>query len=344
MRHSTSATLLSILLRLFMKIDDNFYMSLALEEAWKYQGLTYPNPAVGAVIVIDDRLLAIKAHKKAGAPHAEVLACQEAYFQLTNDKAILELTDSAEIHTYLTAHHNDIFKNATIYTTLEPCNHYGKTPPCSLLLKTLKFKSVVIGSRDTGEEAKGGALNLPSRFVMSEKCDQLLEPFRRWSEGQFIFFKYAQNLNGVIDGGYISSSESLAHVHALRDKCDLLIIGGNTVRADRPTLDARLVAGKAPDILIYSHEDNFDREIPLFGVPNRKVVVSNNLHENIKEYKFIMVEGGSGMLEATKDIVSHYLIYQASKTRIGKVMEAHIDMEFLNIQESIDIKIWAKKQ
>ena len=318
-------------------------MSLAINEAWKYQGLTYPNPAVGAVITLENKILAIKAHKRAGEPHAEVLATQEAYYQLTNDKAILELSDSSQIHEYLNKNHNDIFKNATIYTTLEPCNHYGKTPPCSLLLKTLKFKNVVIGSRDNGEEAKGGALSLPSRFIMTDECDKLLEPFTRWSENQFIFFKYAQNINGVIDGGYISLPESLKHVHALRERCDLLIIGGNTVRSDHPTLDARLVEGKAPDILIYSHKDNFDREIPLFKVPNRKVTISNNISEVIDGYKFIMIEGGSGMLEATKDIVTHYLIYQAPKLRVGKTIENEIDLEYLNIQTSHDLTIWAKK-
>ena len=76
----------------------------------------------------------------------------------------------------------------------------------------------------------------------------------------------------------------------MRDKCDLLVIGGESVRVDRPTLDARLIDGKAPDILIYSRSSDFDKSIPLFSVKGRKVMVSDSLDE-IKNYKNIMIEG-----------------------------------------------------
>ncbi len=85
-----------------MVINDNFYMSLALKEAWKYQGLTYPNPAVGSVVVgASGEILAVEAHHKAGEPHAEVNALKSAYYKLTDDKYILALKDSVDIHTHL---------------------------------------------------------------------------------------------------------------------------------------------------------------------------------------------------------------------------------------------------
>lgn len=132
-----------------MVIDDNFYMNLAISEAYKYQLLTYPNPAVGAVVISScGKILSIKAHKKAGKPHAEVLALKEAYKILTNDFGIDNLTNSKDIHNYLIKNHNNCFNGCEIYTTLEPCSHVGKTPSCANLIKELKLKKVYIGSRD----------------------------------------------------------------------------------------------------------------------------------------------------------------------------------------------------
>ena len=114
-----------------MKIDDNFYMKLAIDEAWKYQLLTYPNPAVGCVIVKNGKLLAIEAHKEAGMPHAEVNALKEAFLK-ENPKSVLStLKTSQEIHKFLIENHNGFFNDCEIFVTLEPCNHIGKTPACA---------------------------------------------------------------------------------------------------------------------------------------------------------------------------------------------------------------------
>ena len=95
-----------------MVINSSFYMSLALKEAWKYQGLTYPNPAVGCTVVSNNgEILAVEAHKCSGAPHAEVEALKTAYIKLTNDKKISELTLSSDIHTFLLENHNNCFEN-----------------------------------------------------------------------------------------------------------------------------------------------------------------------------------------------------------------------------------------
>ena len=314
-------------------VDDNSLMNEAIKEAWKYQGLTYPNPAVGALI--SDKfgsILSCKAHTKAGAPHAEVEVIKDAYYRLTQDEKIQKLENSSEIHNYLIENHNDIFKNYTLHVTLEPCNHYGKTPPCSHLIKELKFKKVVIGKRDANPKAVGGAEYLRKHGIKvdildnHEECEDLLLPFIRWQEQNFVFFKLAMSLNGVIDGGLITSKNSRELVHRFRDKCDLLVIGGNTVRIDRPTLDSRLCNGKAPDVLIYSKRDDFDKTISLFNVENRKVFIDNNF-EILQEYKNIMIEGGIGMLNATKNIVDLYAIFRSPNFKIGNHPDINLKLE-----------------
>ncbi len=301
---------------------DNHFLKLALDKAWFYQGLTYPNPPVGAVITDkQNNFVSCGVHIKAGTPHAEVNAIKEAYLNLTKDKEILKLTDSKDIHNYLFKKHNGIFKDKNIYVTLEPCNHFGKTPPCSHLIAELGFKKVVIGTLDTNKKASGGVEFLRQKalhveVLKSSTCRALLEPFTLWQKGRFVFFKLAMSNNGVIDGGKITSKDSFELVHKLRDRCDLLVIGGNTVRIDRPTLDARMCNGKAPDILIYSKSKNFDSNIPLFSVPNRKVYIADNF-DLLKEYKHIMIEGGEGMLKATTKLVSHYLIFRSPHFKEG---------------------------
>jgi len=335
-----------------MVIDNNFYMTLALREAWKYQGLTYPNPAVGCTIVAESgEILAVEAHHKAGAPHAEVNALKAAYFKLTNDSYILALQDSADIHTHLLSNHHGIFENTKLYTTLEPCSHQGKTPSCTNLIAELGIQEVYVGSNDSNKKAANGSLILSMNNctvyseIMEAECDALLLPFQKTLDDNFIFFKWAQRLNGTTDAGIISSESSRKQVHAMRDVCDLLVIGGGTVRADRPTLDARLVDGKVPDILILSRKQDFDKTIPLFGIENRKVFIEDNL-ERLREYKNIMIEGSSQMYALTRDVVDYYLCYIAPS--IGGEQSIKFDddkFEFLNVnKESEDIIVWMKRR
>ncbi len=311
-----------------MVIDNNFYMSLALKEAWKYQGLTYPNPAVGCSVVgKNGELLAVQAHKKAGSPHAEVEALKIAYYKLTNTKEILQKQNSADIHNYLINNHNNIFKDCLLYTTLEPCSKIGKTPACANLINKLNIKKIYIGSKDSFQDD----FNSNAEFgVLKQECDELLEPFNLWQKDKFVFFKWAQRLDGSTDG-IVSTAKSRKNVHKMRDVCDLLVIGGGTVRADRPTLDARLVDGDAPDILIYSRQKEFDKTIPLFNVKNRKVIISDDL-SIINNYKNIMIEGTQKMMNLTKKITNYYLCY----------LHLADKFEILNLKKE-DIISWMKK-
>lgn len=321
-----------------MKIDDKFYMKLALDEAWKYQLLTYPNPAVGCVIVKNGEILAIEAHKEAGMPHAEVNALKAAYLKKNPNDVIKTKSNSFDIHEYLIKNHNGFFEDCEVYVTLEPCNHIGKTPACANLLKQLKPKRVIIAHEDTNKEAKGGVETLKSVNIdvslgcMKKEAYELLYPFIKWSKGTFVFYKMAQTLNGSVDGS-ISSNMAKAYVHTLRDKIDLMLIGGNTIRTDKPTLDARYIAGRAPNIMIYSKNKVFDNNIPLFKIPNREVIISDDLFK-LLDYKFVMVEGVYNLLEVLKERVDYIILLISPKIRKGLNALNKIDMDFEIVHEN----------
>ena len=321
-----------------MKIDDNFYMKLAIDEAWKYQFLTYPNPAVGCLIVKNGKLIAIEAHKEAGMPHAEVNALKAA-FLIENPNSLLKMKNSShDIHNFLLENHNGYFNDCEIFVTLEPCNHIGKTPSCANLLKELKPKRVIIAHEDTNKIATGGIETLKSVNIdvslgcMKKEAYDLLYPFIKWSSGTFIFYKMAQTINGCIDGT-VSSKMSQLYVHTLRDKVDLMLIGGNTVRIDKPTLDARYIGGRAPKVMIYSKNKIFDTNIPLFKVPNRNVIISNDLFK-LLDYKLVMVEGVYNLMNILKEKIDYIILIVSPKIRNGINALNEIEMNFEIIHEN----------
>jgi len=325
---------------------DEFYMQLALDKAWEYQGLTYPNPAVGAVVTLDGNILAIAAHQKAGTSHAEVLALLSAYETLSNLQLDFDPNDAQKAHTFLLALPKDFFNDCSIYVTLEPCSHEGKTPSCASLLQSLALSRVVIGIEDPIEGHDGGMKKLENARVgiLEEECRALIEPFMIWQKRAFVLFKLAQTVNGRIGGGYLSSKASLTHVHQLREVCDTLFIGGNTVREDRPTLDCRFIEAKAPAVKIYAKEDNFDRDIPLFGIENRDVEIINTL-DFLDRPSFVLVEGGEGMLEALKEKIDWMLIYQTPKLSTNNLTyNTTMNLHFLHQnKKDIDLMIWSRQ-
>jgi diaminohydroxyphosphoribosylaminopyrimidine deaminase/5-amino-6-(5-phosphoribosylamino)uracil reductase len=321
-----------------MIINDNFFMKLAIDEAWKYQLLTYPNPAVGCVVVKNGEILSIEAHKEAGMPHAEVNALKAAYLKKYPNDVIKTKRKSEDIHEYLIKNHNGFFNDCEIFVTLEPCNHIGKTPACANLLKELKPKRVIIAHEDTNKIASGGCETLKEANIdvslgcMKKEAYELLYPFIKWSENTFVFYKMAQTLNGSIDGK-ISSNQTLAFVHTLRDKIDLMVIGGNTVRTDKPTLDARYIAGRTPNVMIYSKNKIFDTNIPLFKIPNREVIISDDLFK-LLDYKFVMIEGTYNLLDTLKERIDYLVLLVSPKIRKGENALNEIDMDFEIIHEN----------
>ncbi|MEA3289018.1 MAG: bifunctional diaminohydroxyphosphoribosylaminopyrimidine deaminase/5-amino-6-(5-phosphoribosylamino)uracil reductase RibD [Campylobacterota bacterium] len=317
------------------------FMKLAIDEAWKYQLLTYPNPAVGACVVKDGKVLSVEAHKQAGMPHAEVLALKEAYLKEYPNSQLKNIEDSFGIHTYLYKNHKGFFKECEIYVTLEPCNHTGKTPSCAVLLGKVEIKKVYIGTLDPNNQASGGKERLQSNHmevvtnVLKERTDELLYPFIKWHKDKFIFFKIAMREDGSVDGGYITTKDSLSLVHEIRTKIDLMAIGGETVRVDRPTLDARYAQNNTPpDLFIYTTQKNFDETIPLFNISNRDVKLGNKL-DIINNKNFVMIEGGYKMLEAVKNLCNYLVLFISHKKSCDKIF----DIESLGFSKVYSYKI-----
>ena len=213
-----------------MKSDEDIkYMQLAIDQAKRGRGRTSPNPCVGAVIVRDGIVAGHGYHHRAGSPHAEINA----------------LADAGESCT-----------GATIYVTLEPCNHTGRTPPCSRAVLAAGLKRVVIGMADPNPVARGGADFLRAESlevelgVLEDECRRINYPFLKHSVTglPWVVMKAGMSLDGMIScrrghGGAITGPESKQRVHELRDRLDAILIGISTALIDDPSLTTRLPDG-----------------------------------------------------------------------------------------------------
>lgn len=297
-------------------MTNEFYMNLAINEAWKYQFLTYPNPAVGCVIVDKNgRILSVCAHEEAGKAHAELNAIMQALQEINPNLTPPDEPNLA--YEFALKHHNNALKDAIAFVSLEPCAHFGKTPPCARLLSELGFKKIFISIADTSDKARGGGEFLQQKgvavkFGVCEKAGQnLIKPFLKWQKNEpYKLFKLALSLNGSAFGKFVSCEASRIYAHKIRSKIDLLVIGGKSVREDRPILDARLEKGKAPDVCIISRQplNEFDKSIPLFSVPKRQIYSEIPPHA-----KFMMFEGANAFLQAFKDEMDAFLIFHNAK-------------------------------
>lgn len=214
-------------------LTDRHYMGMALCEARKGEGRTSPNPPVGAVVVRQGAVVGRGHHKKAGTPHAEIHALLDAGGQA---------------------------RGATIYVTLEPCNHTGRTPPCTEALLAAGISRVVIGSPDPNPNvAGGGAGYLASKGVDVEsgiretECRGLILPFiKHSSTGRpLVILKAGISLDGRIAAGSgqttaVTGECSRREVHRMRDRVDAILVGSNTVTVDDPSLTTRLARPSRP--------------------------------------------------------------------------------------------------
>ncbi len=206
------------------------FMLLALDEARKGLGRTAPNPAVGAVVVQDGEVVGRGYHKKVGTPHAEVNALHDA-----GEKA----------------------RGGTIYVTLEPCNHSGRTPPCTRAILQAGVRRVVIGAMDPNPRVVGGGAEYLREQgveviggVLAEQCTDIIRPFVKHSSTgtPWLIMKAGMSLDGKIAfeagrGGSITGPASGLAVHHLRDQVDAILIGVGTALVDDPSLTTR-IAGK----------------------------------------------------------------------------------------------------
>ena len=328
--------------------SNELYMKQALSKAWHYQLRTYPNPAVGCLVLCDNEIVAVEAHQKAGTSHAEVLALLSAYETISNKKISFDRFDAHKAHHFLRSLPEGFFANCRLFVTLEPCSHEGKTPSCASLISHLKPQKVVIATLDPIAGHDGGMNQLLKAGIKVETavCEkealELLEPFLIWQKRAFVLFKVAQTSNGKIGGGYLSSKESLTHVHQLRSVCSSMVIGGNTVRVDRPILDCRFTGDTAPNITLYSKQDEFDRTIPLFGIEGREVEMTDTL--DFTKPSFVLVEGGGGMLGAIQERVDWLLQYQTPKLS-AHTSNYSVDgsLEFLfQERKGVDVMLWSR--
>lgn len=210
-----------------MVLDDIFYMKRALELAARGSGTTSPNPLVGAVIVKNGRIIGEGWHERAGEPHAEI-------------NAIKNSTEPVE--------------GATIYVNLEPCSHYGRTPPCAEELVKRKFKRVVAAMEDPNPKVAGRGIRLLRENgiqadvgVCRTEALMLNDIFIKYitKKAPFVLLKAAMTLDGKTatstgDSKWISGELSREYVHTLRNRYSSILVGVDTVIKDNPELTARL--------------------------------------------------------------------------------------------------------
>lgn len=216
----------------FLSYDEK-YMRFAMQLAGNAIGRTSPNPLVGAVIVKDNRVVGCGWHRKAGTPHAEVHALNQA---------------------------GELAQGADVYVTLEPCAHYGKTPPCAKALVEAKVKNVYGGLLDVNPKVAGkgfkiledAGIHVEYGFLQDELRKQN-EVFFKWIEHKkpFVVLKAAMTLDGKIatatgQSKWITNETSRAYGYKLRDIYDGIMVGINTVIEDNPMLTARVDGGKNP--------------------------------------------------------------------------------------------------
>lgn len=338
-----------------MELD--FYMDLALRKAWDSQLLALPNPSVGALLLDSQgKILALASHSKCGDSHAELKACKSAYITLKGkDFEILQsLKDASEIFEFLAQNHNGILCTATMFITLEPCNHYGKTPPCAEILKILGISNVVFSVDEVGKDSRGGAKNLGhcgtkvTRGILSKKGEDLLYPFLKLREsGHLRVFKVAQRLNGSFENGIISSEKSRIYTHKIRTVADRIIISAKTILNDNPLLDSRLCDNKkAPDVCILGSNQSLQQcknpNLRIYSVKNRHIDFYNNI-DSLPTDGFSIIEGGADMFELFKNNIDLLLVFISAKMSQGRNFYSDFNGEILHENRiGEDIALWIK--
>lgn len=228
-----------------MNINEK-YIQRCLDLAENGLGTTYPNPLVGSVIVHNHRIIGEGWHRQAGKAHAEV-------------NAIAQVQDES------------LLKEATIYVNLEPCSHFGKTPPCSDLIIAKGIKKVVIGMLDPFEKVAGRGIKKlldagcqVQVGILEEKCKSLNKRFLSYhlKKRPYIILKWAASQDGFLSPYqfpeipkdpapfWITGSESKQLVHQWRSQEQGILVGSNTVLADQPNLTTRLWYGKNPTRIV----------------------------------------------------------------------------------------------
>lgn len=255
----------------------------------------HPNPLVGAVLVKNGRVIGQGAHERFGGPHAEV-------------QAICSAKDSA---------------GATLYVTLEPCPHFGKTPPCTELILKAGVKEVVVASTDPNPKVKGSGLAFLKKAglrvragLLKEEAEALNKDYNRWirTGKPYVVVKYAQSLDGKIHdamGGsrWISGSASRGLAQELRAKADAIVVGINTLLSDDPLLSVRLKGYR--------------------GRQPIKVVVDNRLRTPNRARIFSKASPGPVLIATIKRIPAAKKRVQKAEILKCPALKGRVDLKFL---------------
>jgi len=292
------------------------YMLRCLQLAKLGEGNVAPNPMVGSVLVFEDRIIGEGYHQQYGEAHAEVNC--------------INSVSKADAH---------LIAQSTIYVSLEPCAHFGKTPPCSDLIIRHGIKKVVVGCRDSFSQVDGKGIEKlrlsgaeVTVGVLEDECRELNKRFFTFHEKKrpFIVLKWAETANGKIGSTtnnrlLISNDISNRFVHQLRHQNAAILVGTNTALLDNPSLANRLWHGNSPIRLVIDKNLKLPAHLQLFNQAERTIVFNCNKQEereNLTYYKLnkevdlldeilaacyqlhiqsILIEGGSKTLQSFID-------------------------------------------
>lgn len=251
-------------------MNHEIYMQRCLDLAQKALGKTYPNPMVGCVIVHNDVIIGEGFHEKAGEAHAEI-------------NAINSVTNP------------ELLKESTIYVSLEPCAHFGKTPPCASKIVEIGFKKVVIGTVDSHDKVNGKGKQIIEDAgievvsgVLEKQCKELNKRFFTFHQKQrpFIILKWAESADGFLDKDFkptqIGNPLTKQFVHQLRSQEHAILVGTQTALTDNPSLTTREVVGRNPVRILIDFELKVPRDFNLYN-KEAQTIVFNSVKESIEE-------------------------------------------------------------
>ena len=304
--------------------EDKMYMKRCLQLARCGTGSTSPNPMVGAVIVYDGRIIGEGYHIRAGEPHAEVNAVNSVKDQ---DRHLL--------------------KESTVYVTLEPCSHYGKTPPCCDMLISKGVKRVVIGTTDNNAMVNGSGISRMKEAgievctgLFEEECHRLNRDFfaSHTLARPAITLKWAQSADGYIDtirengtATAISTPVSRIAVHKLRSTHDAILVGTRTAILDNPSLNVREWCGRQPLRLVTDRRGTLPKTLKLFDGTQPTIVYT----ENEIEGKF-----GKNTEQVKIDFSNNALNAILSHLHSAKINSLLVEGGAALLQSFIDAELW----
>ena len=304
-----------------MKTNEK-YLARCIQLAKNGFGTTYPNPMVGSVIVYEDKIIGEGWHKKAGEPHAEVNAVNSV-----KDKSLLQ--------------------KATIYVSLEPCSHFGKTPPCCDLIIEHKIPNVVIGTVDPNEKVAGRGIKKlietgakVTLGVLEKECNELNKRFFTFHQKQrpYIILKWAESQDGFIapfekdekKPVWISNPYSRQLVHKWRSEEQAILVGTQTAIDDNPKLDVRDWTGSNPVRIVLDQNNRIPKENYLLNNQTKTIVFCQTiLNQNQENTIFETID--------FKQNTAHQIL---SKLYLHQIQSVIIEGGRQTLQTFIDENLW----